>query len=472
MASNATVWVHSLARHDNQTLDALAEGLTQAGIDLRRLDREPPKGLGVLLFEEVTQELCNFLGQASRCGQERILAVSLLPSTYREDHAWRLLQAGAADVYCWRHSPQSTTQVAARLVRWAEVEQLLNSPLIRQNLIGQSLAWRSILRQVIEVARYTNATVLVMGETGTGKELVARLIHTLDPRVKKEELVVSDCSTIVPELAGSEFFGHERGAFTGAMTAREGAFALANGGSLLLDEIGELPPSLQIQLLRVIQERTYKRVGGNTWHSTNFRLVCATNKNLVKAVEQGEFRADLYYRIATWICRLPPLRERKEDILPLAHHFLRQLRPDETPLELDEPVTYYLLQREYPGNIRELKQLVARLNARHVGLGPITLGDIPEDERPTNGSDTVEWSDARFEQTIRYALALGLGLKEIGGIATETAIRLALEETDGNLQHAARRLQITDRALQMRQAKQRQVSDKSVTGGNHSSPLS
>src|SRR4029077_5747912 len=146
--------------------------------------------------------------------------------------------------------------------------------------------------------------------------IVARLIHLLDARPNKRDLVVLDCSTVVPELSGSEFFGHERGAFTGALTERHGAFALANGGTLFLDEIGELPLPLQAQLLRVVQEHSYKRIGGNKWHRTDFRLVCATNRDLLGLVCGGEFRADLYYRIASFVCKLPALRERAEDIIP------------------------------------------------------------------------------------------------------------------------------------------------------------
>src|SRR5262249_683962 len=150
-----------------------------------------------------------------------------------------------------------------------------------------------------------------IGESGTGKELIARLIHDLDSRPGKPPLVVVDCTTIVPGLSGSEFFGHERGAFTGAINTRDGAFALANGGTLFLDEIGELPQPMQAELLRVIQERKYKRVGSNAWQHTDFRLVSATNMDLESGVAKGAFRGDLYYRIAGWVCRTPPLRERK-----------------------------------------------------------------------------------------------------------------------------------------------------------------
>jgi hypothetical protein len=153
-----------------------------------------------------------------------------------------------------------------------------------------------------------------VGESGTGKELVARLVHALDRRTVKKEFVVLDCSTLIPQLSGSEFFGHERGAFTGAITARDGAFALAHEGTLFLDEVGELPPDMQAQLLRVVQEGTFKRIGGNNWKRTEFRLICATNRDLEAEVAAGRFRTDLYYRIAGIRCRLPSPRERSTDI--------------------------------------------------------------------------------------------------------------------------------------------------------------
>ena len=311
------------------------------------------------------------------------------------------------------------------------------------------------MRQIVEVARFTDASVLILGESGTGKELIARLIHTLDPRAKKRDLVVLDCTTIVPELSGSEFFGHERGAFTGAVTPRDGAFVLADGGTLFLDEVGELPLGLQAQLLRVVQEHTYKRVGDNTWQRTDFRLVCATNRDLLQEVQQGRFHCDLYYRLANWICKLPSLRERPEDILPLAQHFLTELRPDKKPPELDEPVRDYLVRRDFPGNVRDLKQLVSRISYRHVGEGPITVGDIPEDERPAEEFAQRDWRDGFFEQAIRRALTMGGGLKEISQAASDTAIRITVSDEEGNLQRAARRLGVTDRALQMRRANQR-----------------
>jgi transcriptional regulator with PAS, ATPase and Fis domain len=215
--------------------------------------------------------------------------------------------------------------------------------------------------------------------------------------------------------------------------------------------VGELSLPLQAQLLRAIQEKTYKRVGGNVWLKTEFRLVCATNRDLSDLVGRGQFRLDLYYRIAGWVFRTLSIADRKKDILPLARHFLRTIIPDETP-ELDPCVQHYLLNRKYDGNIRELRQLIERIAHRHVPPGPITVGEIPEDDRP--GTDGVErgWPDDQLDRSIAGALAVGASLREISSATSETAIRIAVQSEQGNLQRAARRLGVTDRALQMRRA--------------------
>lgn len=456
-------WLHFFGESDVLFKGKVLESLESAGVSSGLLELDASPGPGVLFFEEITPRLCSFLRDVSRNGLERVLAVTASHSALSEGAIWPLLRAGASDVFAWDHSSDPAGEIAARLNRWKTIDELVESSLVRNNLIGKSPIWKSLLRQIVEVAHFTETSVLIMGESGTGKELAARLIHTLNQRPNKRALVVLDCTTIVPELSGSEFFGHERGAFTGAVTPRDGAFALADGGTLFLDEVGELPFELQAKLLRVIQERTYKRVGGNTWQHTDFRLVCATNKDLLEEVKRGKFRHDLYYRIASFVFNLPPLRERTEDILPLVHHFLQELRPDENPVELDEPVREYMLRREYPGNVRDLKQLVTRVSHRHVGTGPITVGDIPEEERPLEGPGPAAWQDESLERSIRRALALGVGLKEIGRAAEETAIRITVGNENGNLQHAARKLGVTDRALQMRRAARRrheQAEDK------------
>jgi len=434
--------------------------LARQGVDCHPLAHPEarPAGPGLLLFAGDTPELAHWIRERSRRGEERLLAVGPREALAR-GAGWRLLAAGASDVLAWTDLPDPAEVIAARFARWEEVDRLLDSPRVLKNLVGRSLAWRSALRQIVEVARFSASSVLLGGESGTGKELVARLIHTLDPREEKRDLVTLDCTTIVPELSGSEFFGHERGSFTSAVATREGAFALADGGTLFLDEVGELPLRLQAELLRVVQEGTYKRLGSNAWQRTRFRLVCATHRDLLGELAEGRFRGDFYYRIAAWSCRLPPLRERREDIPALVRHFLQERYGEDEAPELDPAVLDLLITREYPGNVRDLRQLVGRLAHRHVGKGPITLGDVPEEERPRGEGgepcrDPTPEPDG-FAEAVRQALARGMGLKEIGNAATDVAVQLALEEEGGNLRRAAERLGVTDRALQLRRAAQR-----------------
>jgi transcriptional regulator with GAF, ATPase, and Fis domain len=296
------------------------------------------------------------------------------------DDSWGLLRAGASDVIAW--SDAAARQVAERLRRWDTIDELLECRHVRDFLVGESPAWRAVLRHAVEVARFTDAAVLITGESGTGKERVAQLIHELDQRCDKKLMVVLDCSTVVPSLSGSEFFGHVKGAFTGASAPRAGAFELADGGTLFLDEVGELPTPLQAELLRVIQEGTFKRVGSNTWRKSSFRLVCATNRDLATEQGMGTFRNDFYHRIAGCTLHLPSLRDRPEDILPLFRHFFREAQPDREPPDLEGAVRDLLLSRPYPGNVRDLRSLVLRIIPRYLGAGVVTVGDIPDHERP------------------------------------------------------------------------------------------
>lgn len=401
--------LHVFADTASRHVESIAEELKRAGINAYPPKYGNPNGASIVLFDELSPGLYDCLHDARHDGAERLLAIALPESAANPIEFWRLLQWGASDAFLWDSMPDAASQIAARLERWRTIDTLVDSPLVKNNLVGNSPLWKGVMRQIVEVAKFTAASVLILGESGTGKELVARLIHTLHTLPKTRELVILDCTTIVPGLSGSEFFGHERGAFTGAAGPREGAFALANNGSLFLDEVGELPLVLQAQLLRVIQERMYKRVGGNQWHRTEFRLFCATNRDLAQEIEHGKFRSDLYYRIAAWVFRLPPLRDRPEDILPLKRHFLTELSSGEDPPEIEEPVREYLLKRTYRGNVRELRQLVARIHARHVGSGPITVGDIPEDERPPDWAAATDWRDSTFDQVIRRAVTLGAG---------------------------------------------------------------
>ncbi len=451
------VWWDRFGSGTGTVVPGLVEALSRKGIECYPLSRSSSgNGPGVLIFDGDAPELVDRVREHSRHGEERLIAVGTQREALARGAGWRLLEAGASDVLAATEgsgTAEAAEAIAARFERWEEVDRLVRSSVVTRNLVGRSLVWRSALRLVVEVARFSTSSILLGGESGTGKELVARLIHTLDSREDKRELVVLDCTTIVPELSGSEFFGHERGSFTSAVSAREGAFALADGGTLFLDEVGELPLRLQAELLRVVQEGTYKRVGSNAWQRARFRLVCATHRDLLGEVEEGRFRRDFYYRIAAWTCCLPSLRERREDIPLLARHFLAERYGEDVP-EIDPEVLDLLLSRDYPGNVRDLRQLVGRIAHRHVGRGPITLGDVPGEERPRQEELAVRAVDG-FDGAVRLALARGLGLKEIGNLAAETAVRLALDEENGSLRRAADRLGVTDRALQMRRAARR-----------------
>jgi transcriptional regulator with GAF, ATPase, and Fis domain len=436
---------------DSERVESIVDELRQLEVVCSPA-RDPSVAEGYLLvfFAKVSDSLLEIV-ETLKSRRVFCLCVAMGEGTIPSADVWRLLQAGASDEVI--ASNVTAGQIFARLERWHIVDSLLESEEVAGQLIGSSPAWKRLLRQVVEIACFTIAPVLFAGETGTGKDLLARMIHALDSRPKKSSLITLDCTTIVPELSGSELFGHERGAFTGAVSGREGAFALAHNGTLFLDEVGELPLVLQAQFLRAVQERTYKKVGGNTWHQTDFRLICATNRDLEAEVRRGSFRSDLYYRLASWVFHPPPLRDRREDILSLARYFLASSLPARAEAEFDPAVAEYLETREYSGNVRELRQLVTRMGQRHVGPGPITAGDLPADEWPlVERSAHNSWPDELFEASIRKGLANGAELRKISKAASDVAIKLTVQSEHGNLQRAAKRLGITDRALQLRKA--------------------
>jgi transcriptional regulator with GAF, ATPase, and Fis domain len=365
------------------------------------------------------------------------LALAAAPGVHDGD-SWDLLRAGASDVFTWGAGPHSAHHVAARLRRWRIIDDLVRCKHVSDFLVGDSPCWQAVLRDAVEAARFTDAAVLITGESGTGKERVAQLIHELDPRPNKTRLVVLDASTILPSLSGSEFFGHEKGAFTGAAAAREGAFEMANGGTLFLDEVGELPVALQAELLRVIQEGTFKRVGSNTWRRSTFRLVCATNHDLAADQARGAFRSDFYYRIAGCTLHLPGLRERTEDIIPLFRHFFGQVHPDHNALEIEDAVRDLLLQRTYPGNVRVLRSLALRIAHRHLGDGYVTVGDIPEQERPMGPLDAdATWRDPKFEAAIRRSLLAGARVGEITAAVSDIARQGTARHARGAVERSA-----------------------------------
>lgn len=227
-------------------------------------------------------------------------------------------------------------------------------------IIGRSKSLMTALEKAEAVAA-TPATALILGESGVGKELLARAIHRLSPR-RQKRLIKVNCASIPKDLFESEFFGHVKGSFTGAHRDRVGRFELADGGTLFLDEVAEIPLDMQAKLLRVLQEGQFERIGDEKTRSIDVRIVAATNRDLRKAMKDGSFREDLYYRISVFPIVVPPLRDRKDDIVPLATHFLRQAceKFGCRPIELDDEDSTLLRRYRWPGNVRQLRNLIER----------------------------------------------------------------------------------------------------------------
>jgi formate hydrogenlyase transcriptional activator len=297
-----------------------------------------------------------------------------------------------------------------------------------EGIVGSSMALRAALAQVRLVAP-TGATVLIAGETGTGKELVARAIHMHSER-RHRPFVKVNCASIPAELLESELFGHEKGAFTGAIAQRVGRFEAAHGGTLFLDEIGELPLHLQSKLLRAVQEQEFERVGGSRTIQVDVRIVAATNRDLKAMVEANQFRADLYYRLAVFPLNVPPLRERREDIPLLARYFVqkhadRMARNIEgIPFHALEALTNY----DWPGNIRELQNVIERSVV--LSGGPELHVALPQFEGKSV-SVAVRIPDSNVTDTSERARILQV-LKETNGMvggADGAAARLGLKRT-------------------------------------------
>ena len=304
------------------------------------------------------------------------------------DDAIESLKKGAADYIL---KPFNMDDLVIRVSRILEMQTIKarcssleeNCREMHSDMIGDSKAMARIHGLIKQVAP-SDSTVLILGESGTGKELVASSIHTLSNRANKP-FVRINCAAIPEGLMESELFGHEKGAFTGAHARKLGKFEMADGGTMLLDEIGELPLPLQAKLLRVLQESTYERVGGTGTISVDVRIICATSKDLEKAAENGSFRRDLFYRLNVIPIQMPPLRDRKEDLPALTKHFLHEFSIKRgVSMEISPEAMQCLIDYNYPGNVRELKNIIERASV----LAPapvIRPDDLPADLLEVNG---------------------------------------------------------------------------------------
>ena len=402
----------------------------------RALERAVAESFDLVLCDVRMPEMdgLTFLRNYRRRGGTALVIVM---SAYGgEDAAIAAMQEGAYD---YLPKPFRPDEVVLTLRKAEERErlrqevaglraQLATGPAER-GLVVASAAMRQALALVARVAEH-NTTVLITGESGTGKEVIARAIHRASPRGSKA-FVGINCAAIPENLLESELFGHVRGAFTGATGDKVGLFEQANGGTLLLDEIGELPIGLQAKLLRVLQESEIRRVGDQKTRRVDARVLAATARDLEAEVRAGRFREDLFYRINVVVIELPPLRDRREDIAPLARHFVARLAQRfGRPLSLSEDALAWLEQQEWPGNVRELENAIERAAV-------------------LSRKEVLEAGEFRSEapRAAEPAPPEGESLSEVVAAAERQAIASALRAANGNRREAAKQLGVSLRTL-------------------------
>ncbi len=339
----------------------------------------------------------------------------------------------------------------AQLFREQQSSQRGRRPLeLFRSLSGNSRATRQINKMIEQVAN-TEATVLILGESGTGKEVVARKLHYSSGR-RGKPFVPINCGAIPGELLESELFGHEKGAFTGAISARQGRFELAEGGTLFLDEIGDMSLPMQVKLLRVLQERSFERVGSNKTIQCDVRIIAATHRDLEESISQNKFREDLFYRLNVFPIEMPPLRERVEDIPVLINDLISRIETEKRgSVRLTPAAVMALTQYRWPGNVRELANLIERLAILHP-YGVVDVRELPEKFRVgiTNLPDTgiempLVQTQGEEPETVAAVPRLpheGIDLKVHLSNLEMDLIRQALDESGGVVAHAAKRLKM------------------------------
>jgi two-component system NtrC family response regulator len=405
---------------------------SQSDLDVVLTDMKMPKMSGIELLDELKRLYPD-------------IPVIIMTAYGTVEKAVQAMKKGAFDYIL---KPFKNEEILVTIAKALEHRHLLlKNRLLTQdldkkyglpNIVGESKAIQEILALVKRVAG-SKATVLVSGESGTGKELIARAIHQLSPRAGKTFISVN-CAALTETLLESELFGHERGAFTHAVAMRKGRFELADGGTLFLDEVGEMSPALQVKVLRVLQEMEFERVGGTRTIKVDVRVVAATNKDLKEEVEAGRFREDLYYRLNVVHLNIPPLRQRPEDIPPLAAHFLRKYAAENIrgEVRLSPEALKLLVRYGWPGNVRELENVMERAVIL-CSDNLITRNDLPGELGARREEAQVD-----IEHFIPLSKPLPEALEEI----EEQMIRRALEASGQVQVRAAEMLGITKSLLQ------------------------
>jgi len=361
--------------------------------------------------------------------------VILMTAHASVETAVEAMKAGAADYLTKPFSLDELTLLVKRQLESrrlvARVEALEDdlARYVAREMIGESAAIRDVVRMIGKVAR-TDASVLITGESGTGKELVARAVHAAGRR-NQGPFVAINCAALPEALLESELFGHEKGAFTGAVQRKRGRFEVADGGSIFLDEVGDIAPAIQAKLLRALEEHSFPRVGGTVPISIDVRMIAATNRDLLADMKEGRFREDLFFRLNVFPIHVPPLRERGDDILLLADHILARLQPR---IHLTEAARLALRRYGWPGNVRELRNVLERA---------VILADDAEID--VEHLHLLPWEGDEAEEPITTGEGIAAVEKQM--------ILKAIEDAGGNKTEAARLLRITRRMLYSRMKK-------------------
>ena len=403
--------------------------------DIALLDHNLPDGTGIEILQALRQNYS-------------VIPTILMTATDRSNVAVQALKLGAVDYLIKPINIEELILVIEKTLEQSQLRRQVQHLLKTQEaqfgghkLIGTSEKINSIFDQISKIVQSSSSTVLITGESGTGKEMIARAIHSYSDR-KDKPFVVINCSTLTDSIIESDLFGHEKGAFTDAKKQRRGLFEVANGGTIFLDEIGELESSLQVKLLRVLDDRSFRRVGGTIDISINVRIIAATNKILEILIEEGKFRSDLFYRLNVVRIHVPPLRERREDILLLAEYFLQyyNVKLNKQFKGLTADCKKIFMNYPWPGNIRELRNAIERAvildDGEYIFSHSVTIGHFHEFPEPK----------------YQHKIEIGIGETSLLEIEKQTLIE-ALKQSKNNQTKAARILKISRDTLRYRMKK-------------------
>jgi DNA-binding NtrC family response regulator len=411
----------------------------QKTYDLVLTDIKMPHMDGLALLKRLKQRSAD---AAEDSDTARDVAVVMMTAHGSIETAVEAMKMGASDYITKPFNAQEVLLVIERVFeqqRLQEENRYLRGEVLRtystDNILSQSQAMEHVFALIENVAA-ADSTVLIQGETGTGKELVARAIHYSGPR-KRQKFIAINCGALADNLLESELFGHEKGAFTGALRQKIGKFELADQGTIFLDEIGNVSPAMQMKLLRVLQEMQFERVGGNHLIKVDVRIIAATNEDLEKAVAEGRFREDLYYRVNVIPIQLPPLRERKEDIPLLARHFVKK-RSQGRITEISEAALQTLMSYDWPGNVRELENILERSLLLERGA---TLQHVDLPTRTYRRSDEGALLNFNIDEPLEQVREQAIDIVE------KEYMKRILARYQGSIKRAAEHANLTTRSI-------------------------